>query len=102
MELLSVFDARGAHNQNAENIVFAHDEELCAVDLSVTTGVFPEKDAVADFHIQVRKVAIVQPLATPHGDYFTFLRLFLSRIGNDYAVARGFLLLDSLHDDAVI
>ncbi len=41
-------------------------------------------------------------LAVPYGHDFTFLRLFLGGIGDDDAVARGFLLFDPLHHDAVV
>ena len=41
-------------------------------------------------------------LPLPDGHHFAFLRLFLGGIGDDDAVARGFLFLDPLHHDAVV
>jgi len=37
-----------------------------------------------------------------YGQDFTLLRLFLGGIGDDDAVARGFLLLDPLYHKAVV
>jgi hypothetical protein len=82
--------------QNAENVVLAHDDVLCANQLCLGTGVFPKKDAIADFDIKGRQAAIRKPLAMTYGQDFTFLRLLLSRIGNDDAVARGLLFLNPL------
>ena len=41
-------------------------------------------------------------LPLPDGHHFALLRLFLGGIGDDDAVARGFLFLDPLHHDAVV
>ncbi len=70
--------------------------------LDLVAGVFAEQDAVADFDVEGDHVAVIEPLAMPDGHDFTLLGLFLSRIGDDDAVARGFLFLDPLHHDAVV
>jgi hypothetical protein len=46
--------------------------------------------------------AILQPLAVTYRQDFTFLRLFLGGIRDDDAVARNFLLLDTLHHEAIV
>ena len=91
-----------ARIQNAEDVVLAHDEVLSAVQLGLAAGVLPEKDAVADFDVEGDQFAILEPLAMPDGHDFALLRLFLGGIGDDDAVARGFLFLDPLHHDAVV
>src|SRR5438309_5570620 len=78
--------------QNAEDVVFAHDHVLSAIQLGVAAGVLPKEDAVAGFDAEGSQCAILEPLAVTDGNDFALLRFLLGGIWNDDAVARGFLL----------
>src|ERR1017187_9297312 len=88
--------------QNAANVVLAHDDVLSANHLRFSAGVLPKEDAIADLDVEGHQRAILEPLAMTYCHDFTLLRLFLSRIGDDNAAARGFLLVDPLHHNAVV
>ena len=68
----------------------------------LAAGVLPEQDAVADLDVEGDQFAVVEPLAMTDSHDFALLRLLLGRIGDDDAVARGFLFVDPLYHDAVV
>src|SRR5437879_6301612 len=100
--LTGFLDRLGRPSQNAKDVVFAHDKVLRALKFGVAARVLSKKDAVADFDVEGNQFAILEPFATPNSNDFAFLRLLLGRIGDDDAVARGFLFLDPLYHDAVV
>ena len=67
----------GSSTQDAEDFLFAHDQELFAIDLDLSAGIFSEEDTVAIFHIKWEYLVFVVALAFAYGDYLTFLWLFL-------------------------
>src|SRR5690242_3045397 len=88
--------------ENSKNIVLAHDDVLSAIQFDLVAGVFAEQDAVTGFDVKGDDVSVLEPLALPNGHHFALLGLFLSRVRNDDAVARGFLFLNPLDHDAVV
>src|SRR4051794_25254060 len=88
--------------EDAEHVVLAHDDVLGAINLSLAAGILAKQDTVAGFDVECNQLAILEPFAMADGNDLTFLRLFLRRIRDDDAVARGFLFLDPLHHDAVV
>jgi hypothetical protein len=56
---------RGCRIQNAENIVFAHDQVFGAIELDLAAGVLGKKYVVARFDIWRNQFAILQSLARP-------------------------------------
>ena len=88
--------------ENAEHIVFTHDDVLGAGYLGLGSGVFSEQNPVAGFDVEGDQIAVVESLAMTRRDDFAFLRFLLGGIGNDDAVARGFLFVDALHYNAVV
>jgi len=54
------------------------------------------------FDVEGNQFATIQPFAVTCRQAFAFLRLLLGGIGDDDAVARGFLLLDPLYHKAVV
>jgi hypothetical protein len=75
---------------------------LLVSDLHYTLKQFDWLHAVADFDVESRQFAILEPLAMTYSHDFTLLRFLLGRIGDDDSVARGFLFLDPLDYDVVV
>src|SRR3974377_1103376 len=88
--------------QDAEDFFFPHDDEVFAVDLDFRPGILAEQDAVARLHIQGESFALVVGLATADGDYFAFLRLVLSAVGDDDPTPGGFGLFYTTYNNAVM
>jgi hypothetical protein len=61
-----------------------------------------EQDAVADLHVECQALALVVDLAGARRHDPAFLRLLLRGVGNDDAALADFLLLDPLHQKAVL
>src|SRR6266508_1454099 len=87
---------------HAEDVLLAHDEVLLAVDLDLGARVLRKEDAVPGLDVQRADLAVLQDLAVSDGDHLALDRLLLGRIGDDDAALRLLLLLDALHDDAVL
>src|SRR5919204_2388181 len=75
--------------QNAENFLFADDEEFLVVDLDLISGVLAEENAIAFLHIQRLTLSLFVLLASANGDHLTLLRLLLRSVGNDDAAMNG-------------
>src|SRR5215469_9611301 len=84
-----------------EDLLFAQNEQLFAVNLDFTAAVFAEQHPVADVHIQRDALALLA-LAGADGDHFALLRLFLCGVRDDDAPLDGFLLFNALHDHTVV
>ena len=63
---------------------------------------FPNRMRSPALTSRATSCAVLEPLAVADGHDFALLRLFLGGIGDDDAVARGFLFFDPLHHDAVV
>src|SRR5512140_91989 len=82
----------GLLGNDRQDVVFAQDQVLHAVDLDVRAGIFPEQDAVARLHLGSHPGAVIRHLAGAHGDDQALLRLLLGRVGDDDPALRlGFL-----------
>src|ERR1041384_1086009 len=77
--LLALFAATGGACalDDSEDFIFAHDQQLFAVDLDFGTTVLAKEDAVAGFNVQrlARSVFFVFPLTGRYN--FAFLGFFL-------------------------
>src|SRR6478752_2270427 len=87
---------------DAEDLVFAHDEMLFAVDLDLLAGVLAEQDRVAFLDVEREALAVILLLAGADGDYFALLGLLFRRVGDDDSADLLFAFLDTLDDDAVV
>src|SRR5918995_1095887 len=73
-----------------------------AVDIYLASGIFSKEHAIIDFHVQRGDLAILAYLSLSHGDYFSFLRLFLGGIRDDDATLALLFLLDTFHNNAIL
>src|SRR4029077_13994071 len=84
-----------------QDFLFTEDEVLLAVDIDVDARVFAEEDAVTDFHIECHAMAFFN-LASSDGHYFTLMRFFFRRIGDNDPAFRGRFLLQPAYEDAIV
>src|SRR5262245_22367488 len=88
---------------DAEDLVLAKDQTLFPVDLDLAARVLAEEDAITRLDVERDRLALVVGLAFPDGQDLPFLRLLLGRVGDDDpAGALLLVLLDALHDQAVV
>jgi hypothetical protein len=87
---------------NAENIVLAHDQELCAFDLDLYAAVFTEKDLVALFDVNWNDRSVLTNLALADSHNTTTLWTLLSGIREDDSSAALLFRSESLYDDTVL
>jgi hypothetical protein len=76
---------------DSNDVVFAHDEHFFVVDLDVLSGVFAEKNFLADFDVHRDAFAVIANLAGANSNDFPTLGFFLGRFRDDYPASR-FLL----------
>src|SRR5215469_1879401 len=88
--------------QNAQYFLFAHDDEVFAIDLDLSAGVLAEQDAIAFLDCEREHLAFFVALALAHGDNLALLRLIFCRVGDDDAAASGFRFLDATDQDPVV
>src|SRR5450432_2415889 len=88
--------------ENREDVVLAEDQVLGAIDLDVAARVLREEDLVAGLDLELAQRAVLLDLAGAYGDDESLERLLLGRVGN-VETARGLLLLlEALHQNAVV
>ena len=87
---------------HGHDVFFTHDHELFTVDLDLRPAVFAEQDLVADLHVERTDVAVLENLSLANRDDLPLDRLLGRGIGNHDAARRGTILLQTLHDDAVM
>src|ERR1051326_9485292 len=80
--LLRLLRALGGAAQNAQNLVFLHDQEIFAVDLDFRSGVLAEQHAVALFHCQGNMLSFVVT-SRSNSDHDALLGLLFRRVGDD-------------------
>src|SRR5690606_31159237 len=88
--------------EDGEDLVFAHDEVLDAVNLDLLPGVLAEEDRVPFLHVERHALAVVLLLAGADSDDLALLRLLPGGVRDDDPAHLLLLLLDALDDDAVV
>src|SRR5487761_1661979 len=87
---------------HGHDVLFAHHEQLLAVDLHFRAAVLAEENLVADFDVERTDLAVFENLAITDRDDLSLDRLLSRRIGNDDATGGGTLLLQALDDHAIM
>src|SRR5277367_6469903 len=77
---------------DAENVLFAEDEVVFALNLHFGAGVLAEQDGVAGLDVERADLAVLENLAVADGDDFALKRLLLGAVGDDDS-ALGLVLL---------
>src|SRR5262245_13206513 len=87
---------------HAEDVLFAEDQVLLAVDLDLAACVLSEEHAVSRLHVERHQLPIVPaPRADRH--HLAFLRLLLGGVGNNDPTGAALLFcLDSPDDDSIL
>src|SRR6266566_1505813 len=95
---------RGNHlgAENAEDVLFLHDQVLLAVQGDLASGVLAEQHAIACLDVQGGLLAVLADRAFADGEDLALLRLFLGAVRDDEAAAANLLFLDPLDQDAVV
>src|SRR5690242_7447433 len=86
---------------DGEDVVFAHDDDLFAVELDFGAGVAGEDDFVALLDGEGGFLAGVEALAIADGQDLAALGLFLGAVGQDDAALGLAFSLDALDEDLV-
>src|ERR1035438_8071138 len=103
-ELLLLLPAAGGFalaRQLGQNVRLGEDQGFFVFNLDVRSGILPENDAVADFHIQGMHFALFAT-AGANRDDFAFLLLLFSGVRNDDAALDAFFFFNALHDNFVV
>src|SRR2546430_10424817 len=95
---------RGNHlgAENAEDVLFLHDQVLLAVQRDLASGVLAEQHAIAGLDIQGSLLAVLADRAFADGEDLALLGLLLGAVRDDEAAAANLLFLDPLDQDAVV
>src|SRR3546814_8223076 len=64
---------------DAEDVAFLHDQQVFTVDLDLGARPLAEQDLVAGLDVERRHLAVLGLGASPGGDDFAFLRLFIGK-----------------------
>src|SRR5713226_8451755 len=92
----------GAVFDDAQHLVFSHDEEFFTFELDLLPGVLAEEDEVAGLDVERYALAVILGLAVSGGDDFALLRFFFGRVGDDDPADFLFAFLEALNNDAVV
>src|SRR5579862_1840782 len=87
---------------HGHDVFLAHDHQLFAVDPDLCSAVLAEQDLVADLDVERTDLTVFENLAFADRYDLSLHGLFGRGIGNNDAARRGTLLLQALHDDAVM
>src|ERR1700749_3746079 len=87
---------------HGHDVFFAHDHQVFAVDLDLSSAVLAEQDLVADLDVQWTHLTVFENLALTYCYDLALYRLFGRGIGNHNAARGSTLFLQALHDDAVM
>jgi len=99
--LFRLFRGLGGAAQDAENLVFLHDEQGFAINLDFRSGIFAEQDPVALFYRQGNGLPFLVT-ARANGDDYALLGLLLRCVGDNDASANRLRFLNPADDDAVM
>src|ERR1041385_6769586 len=94
--------ALGGAGENSQHFLFAHDDEILAVELDFGAAVLAKQDAVALFHVERTNLAFFVDLALAGGDNFALLRLLFCRVGDNDSATRGLAFFNATDQDAVV
>ena len=94
--------ARGLFLDHAQDVVFAQDETVFAVDLDFGAGVFAEQDGVTRLDVELPHGAIFEDLAVADGDDLPLDRLLLGGVRDDDSRPWSSLLVHANDDNAVL
>src|SRR3954451_16296356 len=92
----------GTVADDGEDLVFAQNHEVVAVDLDLTAGVLAHENLVALFDVHGRALAFIVELAGTDGDHFGLLRLLLGGVGNDDSTPDLLLGLETLDQNTIV
>jgi hypothetical protein len=92
---------RRALSDNSEDVVLAHDQITLSVNFHFCSPVFGDEDLVPLFHGELDDFSVFIAFARSESDYFPFLGLFLSGIGNDDTALFYFLLFERVHEHTI-
>nr|CUV23397.1 conserved protein of unknown function [Ralstonia solanacearum]CUV38470.1 conserved protein of unknown function [Ralstonia solanacearum]CUV60263.1 conserved protein of unknown function [Ralstonia solanacearum] len=87
---------------HGHDVFFAHDQQFLAIHLHGLAGVLAEQHAVANLDVQRDRVALVVFLARADSQHFALIRLFCGGVGNDDAGCGLRLVVQALHDHAIM
>ncbi|EOB45323.1 hypothetical protein NM69155_2157 [Neisseria meningitidis 69155] len=87
---------------DAEDVFFAHHQQLFAVGFYGLAAVFAEDDFVADFDIQRTARAVFTDFARAHGDDFAHIGFFGGRTRQNDARCGFLFSFQAFDDDAVV
>src|SRR6266511_5025306 len=85
-----------------EHVRLAEDEQLVAVHGDLGAAVLGVEDLVALLDIERTAAAVLLHLTVADGDHLALLGLLLRGVGEDDSARGCLLLLDCLHDQAVV
>src|SRR5208283_4999320 len=87
--------------QLGKDFVLAENQVFLALDLDFAATVLAEEHAITNFDVERNAFALLA-LAGADGDDLALLRLFLRGVRDDDATLDGFLLFNTLHDNAIV
>src|SRR5947208_13100777 len=86
---------------DAQNLVFADDQILFAIEFHLGAGVLPDQHVLTRLHVQWDGFAVIVHATAASRDDFGLLWLFLGGIRDDDAADALFLLFNPLHQDTI-
>src|SRR4051812_9370116 len=96
-------DAReGRSGEHGQDLVFAEDQDVLALEPDVRARVLSEQDLVAHLHVQGDLRPVVEDPAVADGEDLALLRLLLGRVGDDDPAPGRLLLLDAADDQTIV
>jgi len=87
---------------DGQDVVFTHHKIVVAVNFNFGSGVFAEKDNVADFYVQRQNFTVFSFLAVTGSNDFAALRFFFSGLRDEKTSGSFGFLFYSLYDNAVL
>src|SRR4051812_41964160 len=88
--------------EDREDVVFAEEHELFAVDLHLGARVLAEEDLVARLHVERDDLPVLHGLSRSDGHDEPLEGLLLGGIGDDDAALRLLFFLRALDDETIL
>src|SRR5690242_6312471 len=101
-QIVMLTDRRSALGDDADDVVFAHVQQVLPVHLEFLAGVLAEEDLVAGLHAHGDDLAALVGLAGTHVQDLALRRLLGRRIGDDDAARRLAFFLQPLDDHTIV
>src|SRR6185436_3811214 len=104
VRLLALLTTAGGSRslEDAQNLVFAHDEILFAINLDFRSAVLAKQNAVALLYVEGLTGTVFFIFSLADRDDFTFLWFFLGGVGDDDAPSHLLTLFDTAHNYAIV